>query len=139
MLLICTLNQQQMDVKVKFLGGAKTVAGSRYLLEIGPLKVMVDCGLFQGPKELRLRNWDEFPIDPSSIDLILLTHVHIDHTGYLPRLVKQGFGGRIIATEPTVDLVKILLRDSAKLQEEKTAYAQKKGYRSEERRVGKER
>lgn len=117
-----------MDVKVKFLGGAKSVTGSRYLLEIGSLKVLVDCGLFQGPKELRLRNWDEFPIDPSSIDLTLLTHAHIDHTGYLPRLVKQGFGGRIIATEPTVDLVKILLRDSAKLQEEEAAYAQKKGY-----------
>lgn len=117
-----------MDVKVKFLGGAKSVTGSRYLLEIGSLKVMVDCGLFQGPKELRLRNWDEFPIEPSSIDLILLTHAHIDHTGYLPRLVKQGFGGRIVATEPTVDLVKILLRDSAKLQEEEAAYARKKGY-----------
>jgi metallo-beta-lactamase family protein len=117
-----------MDVKVKFLGGAKSVTGSRYLLEIGSLKIMVDCGLFQGPKELRLRNWDEFTIDPSSIDLILLTHAHIDHTGYLPRLVKQGFSGRIVATEPTVDLVKILLRDSAKLQEEEAAYAQRKGY-----------
>jgi len=117
-----------MDVKVKFLGGAKSVTGSRYLLEIGSLKVMVDCGLFQGPKELRLRNWDEFPIDPSIIDLIVLTHAHIDHTGYLPRLVKQGFVGRIVATEPTVDLVKILLRDAAKLQEEEAAYAQRKGY-----------
>ena len=117
-----------MDVKVKFLGGAKSVTGSRYLLEIGSFKIMVDCGLFQGPKALRLRNWEDFPIEPSSIDLILLTHAHIDHTGYLPRLVKQGFNGRIIATEPTVDLVKILLRDSAKLQEEEAAYAQKKGY-----------
>jgi len=117
-----------MDVRVKFLGGAKSVTGSRYLLEIGSLKVLVDCGLFQGPKELRLRNWDEFPIDPSTIDLILLTHAHIDHTGYLPRLVKQGYNGRIIATEPTVDLVKILLRDSGKLQEEEASYAQKKGY-----------
>lgn len=115
-----------MNVKVKFLGGAKSVTGSRYLLEIGSLRVMVDCGLFQGLKELRVRNWHDFPTDPSTIDLILITHAHIDHTGYLPRLVKEGFKGRIIMTEPTVDLVKILLRDSEKLQEEEAAYALKK-------------
>ena len=117
-----------MDVKVKFLGGANSVTGSRYLLQIDDVKVLVDCGLFQGLKELRLRNWDEFPADPATIDLVLLTHAHIDHTGYLPRLVKDGFRGRILATEPTVDLVKILLADSGKLQEEEADFARKKGY-----------
>ena len=117
-----------MDVKVKFLGGAGSVTGSRYLLQIDNVKILVDCGLFQGLKELRLRNWDKFPTDPATIDMVLLTHAHIDHTGYLPRLVKDGFRGRILATEPTVDLVKILLSDSGKLQEEEASYAQKKGY-----------
>jgi len=117
-----------MDVKVKFLGGAGSVTGSRYLLQIDNIKVLIDCGLFQGLKELRLRNWDKFPTDPATIDLVLLTHAHIDHTGYLPRLVKDGFRGRILATEPTVDLVKILLSDSGKLQEEEADYARKKGY-----------
>ena len=117
-----------MDVKVKFLGGAGSVTGSRYLLQIDNTKVLVDCGLFQGLKELRLRNWDKFPTDPATIDMVLLTHAHIDHTGYLPRLVKDGFRGRILATEPTVDLIKILLSDSGKLQEEEANYARKKGY-----------
>src|SRR5690606_27783849 len=98
-----------MDVKVMFLGGAGTVTGSRYLLEFDRQKTLVDCGLFQGLKELRLRYWEEFPTDPSTIDMVLLTHAHIDHSGYLPRLVKNGFNGRIICTEPTLDLVKILL------------------------------
>jgi len=117
-----------MDVKIKFLGAAGTVTGSRFLLEIERQKILIDCGLFQGLKELRLRNWEEFPTDPSTIDMIFLTHAHIDHSGYLPRLVKNGFKGRIICTEPTLDLVKILLADSGKLQEEEDAYALKKGY-----------
>ncbi|WP_113925350.1 MBL fold metallo-hydrolase RNA specificity domain-containing protein [Cognataquiflexum aquatile] len=122
-----------MQVKLKFLGGAKTVTGSRYLLEIDHLIILVDCGLFQGMKEYRLRNWDKFPIDPAQINLVILTHAHIDHTGYLPKLVKEGFEGLIYCTFPTMELTKILLLDSAKLQEEEAAYAQKKGYSRHEK------
>ncbi len=117
-----------MDVRVKFLGGAGTVTGSKYLLEIDDFKLLIDCGLFQGLKELRLQNWDDFPIPPSEIDAVILTHAHIDHSGYLPRLVHQGFGGSVYCTSPTLDLVTILLTDSAKLQEEEAVYAAKKGY-----------
>ena len=117
-----------MNVRVKFLGGAKSVSGSRYLLEIDEHKIMIDCGLFQGLKELRLRNWDEFPVPPEQIETVILTHAHIDHIGYLPKLVKEGFKGRIYCTQPTEDLVKILLMDSAKLQEEEALFAKKKGY-----------
>jgi metallo-beta-lactamase family protein len=117
-----------MDVKVKFLGGAKSVTGSRYLLNIGTFTFLFDCGLFQGLKELRLRNWDIFPIDPSKIDAVVISHAHIDHTGYLPKLVKDGFTGPIYCTHPTADLMEIMLLDSAKLQQEETAYARKKGY-----------
>ena len=122
-----------MQVKVKFLGGAKTVTGSRYLLEFDHKKILVDCGLFQGLKEYRLRNWDKFPIDPSSIDVVILTHAHIDHSGYLPKLVKEGFSGPIYCTFPTEELVRVLLLDSGKLQEEEAAYAQRKGYSKHEK------
>ncbi len=121
-----------MDVRIKFLGGAKSVTGSRYLLEVDHYKLLIDCGLFQGLKDLRLRNWEEFPINPTEIDAIILTHAHLDHTGYLPKLVREGFSGKIYATEPTIDLVKVLLLDSAKLQEEEAEYAKKKGYSSHE-------
>lgn len=117
-----------MDVKIKFLGGTGTVTGSRYLLNIGKFRLLFDCGLFQGLKELRLRNWDEFPVDPSSIHAVIISHAHIDHTGYLPRLVKQGFNGPIYCTEPTAELMEIMLMDSAKLQEEEAAFALSKGY-----------
>ncbi|PSL05017.1 MBL fold metallo-hydrolase RNA specificity domain-containing protein [Cecembia rubra] len=122
-----------MQVKVKFLGGAKTVTGSRYLLELDHQKILVDCGLFQGLKEFRLRNWESFPIDPKSIDLVILTHAHIDHSGYLPKLVKEGFSGPIYCTYATDELVRILLLDAGKLQEEEAAYAQRKGYSSHEK------
>lgn len=122
-----------MKVKLKFLGGAKTVTGSRYLLEVGENKILVDCGLFQGLKDLRLRNWDSFPINPAEINIIILTHAHIDHTGYLPKLVKEGFNGPIYCTYPTLELTKILLKDSGKLQEEEANYAQKKGYSKHEK------
>ncbi|WP_143960799.1 MBL fold metallo-hydrolase RNA specificity domain-containing protein [Litoribacter populi] len=122
-----------MDVRVKFLGGAKSVTGSRYLLEIDELRILVDCGLFQGLKELRERNWDEFPVDPSTIDMVLLTHAHIDHSGYLPKLVKGGFSGPIYATDATIAVAKILLKDAGKLQEEEADYARKKGFSRHEK------
>lgn len=111
-----------------FLGAAGTVTGSRYLLEAGGERLMIDCGLFQGPKELRLRNWANFPVAPSSIQWLVLTHAHLDHTGYIPRLVKQGFRGEILASAATVELARLLLLDSAYLQEEDAAYANKKGF-----------
>ncbi len=117
-----------MKVKAKFLGGAQSVTGSRYLLEVDDFKILIDCGLFQGLKELRLRNWSEFPIEASQINAIILTHAHIDHTGYLPKLVKEGFQGTIYCTHPTKDLTQILLADSAKLQQEEAEFASKKGY-----------
>jgi metallo-beta-lactamase family protein len=121
-----------MNVRIKFLGGAKTVTGSRHLLEVDNFRILVDCGLFQGLKELRLKNWEEFPVDVSTIDAILITHAHIDHTGYLPRLVRQGYAGPVYCTRPTEDLMHIMLMDSAKLQEEEAAFARKKGYSKHE-------
>jgi metallo-beta-lactamase family protein len=117
-----------MDVKVKFLGATGTVTGSRFLLDIGKFRLLFDCGLFQGLKELRLRNWEPFPVDAESIDAVVISHAHIDHTGYLPRLVKEGFSGPIFCTKPTADLMEIMLLDSAKLQEEEADYANEKGY-----------
>jgi metallo-beta-lactamase family protein len=117
-----------MNVRIKFLGAAKTVTGSKYLLEIDKYRYLIDCGLFQGLKELRLRNWDKLPIEEEKIDAVILTHAHIDHSGYLPRLVKNGFKGKIHCTQATADLLRILLLDSAKLQEEEAGYAKKKGY-----------
>jgi metallo-beta-lactamase family protein len=112
---------------IEFLGGVGTVTGSKFLLEAEGRRLLVDCGLYQGLKELRLRNWDKLPIDPKSIDWVVLTHAHIDHTGYLPRLFKDGFNGRVYATRPTADLLGILLPDSGHLQEEEAAYHNKRG------------
>lgn len=117
-----------MKVRLKFLGAARSVTGSKYLLEIDDKKILIDCGLFQGQKELRLRNWDRLPVDPETIDTIVITHSHIDHIGYLPRLVKDGFRGRIICTHASEDLMRIMLKDAAKLQEEEALFAFKKGY-----------
>lgn len=117
-----------MDVKIKFLGADRSVTGSKHLLEIDNKKILVDCGMFQGKKELRLRNWDKFPVDPKEIDLVVITHAHIDHTGYLPRLVKDGFSGKIICSAATEDLMQIMLLDAAKLQEEEALFAYKRGY-----------
>ena len=121
-----------MNVRLKFLGGARTVTGSKYLLEVNNFKILIDCGLFQGIKELRLKNWEPFPVEVEDIDAVLITHAHIDHTGYLPRLVREGFGGPIYCTKPTEDLLQIMLMDSAKLQEEEAAFARKKGYSKHE-------
>jgi metallo-beta-lactamase family protein len=113
---------------IQFLGATGTVTGSKYLLEAGGERLMIDCGLFQGAKELRLRNWNPLPVPPASIQWLLLTHAHLDHVGYIPRLVKDGFRGQILASPATVDLVKIVLPDSGHLQEEDAAYANKKGF-----------
>jgi metallo-beta-lactamase family protein len=115
-----------------FLGATGTVTGSKYLLEAGGERLMIDCGLFQGIKELRLRNWNPLPIPPSSIQWLVLTHAHLDHTGYVPRLVKDGFKGQIYASPATVDLSKLVLPDSGHLQEEDAAYANKKGFSKHE-------
>jgi metallo-beta-lactamase family protein len=114
--------------KITFLGAAGTVTGSKYLVEAADKKLLVDCGLFEGSSELRQRNWEHLPVAPSSIDWVLLTHAHIDHTGYLPRLVRDGFRGPIFANAATQDLCELLLPDSAHLQEEDARYAAKKGY-----------
>jgi len=113
---------------IQFLGAAETVTGSKYLLDVGGTRALIDCGLFQGLKHLRLRNWDPLPIAPSSIHWVLLTHAHIDHTGYLPRLVRDGFRGPVYSTSATADLLKIMLPDSGKLQEEDAEYANRKGF-----------
>ena len=110
-------------MEIQFLGATQTVTGSKYLIKTEQMNVLVDCGLFQGHKELRLRNWSPLPIDPATIDFVLLTHAHIDHSGYIPLLVKNGFRGKIICTESTKDLCKILLPDSGHLQEEEAHYA----------------
>src|SRR5215470_8299655 len=114
-------------MRLTFLGATETVTGSKYLLEAEGRRILIDCGLFQGLKELRERNWQEPPIDPHSVDAIVLTHAHIDHTGYLPRFVNQGFRGVIYATSATVDLLRILLPDSAHLQEEEARFRNKHG------------
>ncbi|HYD78071.1 MBL fold metallo-hydrolase [Ramlibacter sp.] len=111
-----------------FLGAAGTVTGSRYLLEHGGRRVLVDCGLFQGLKQLRLRNWDRFPVDPQSVDAVVLTHAHIDHSGYLPALARQGFRGPVHATEASVELAGLLLPDSGHLQEEEAEFANRHGF-----------
>jgi metallo-beta-lactamase family protein len=116
--------------KITFLGAAGTVTGSKYLIEAEGKKLLVDCGLFEGSKELKQRNWDKLAIDPSSIDWVLLTHAHIDHTGYLPRLIRGGYRGPIYANAATHELCALLLPDSAHIQEEDALYASKKGYSS---------
>lgn len=113
---------------LQFMGAAGTVTGSRYLIETGGRRILVDCGLFQGYKQLRERNWVPFPVPASSIDTIVLTHAHLDHSGYIPALVRQGFRGKVICTEATRDLCALLLPDSGHLQEEEARYAKRKGY-----------
>ncbi len=112
-------------MQLQFLGATGTVTGSKYLLQSDSKNILVDCGLFQGFKQLRLRNWRPMPFNPKDIDAVLLTHAHIDHSGYLPLLVKQGFKGPIYCTSGTKDLCEILLLDSAKLQEEEAEYSNK--------------
>lgn len=117
-------------LKVHFLGAAETVTGSKFLLEMPEQNILIDCGMFQGLKALRNQNWEAFPFDVTAIDTVLLTHGHLDHSGYLPRLVKLGFNGNIIGTEPTLEITKIILLDSAKIHEEDAARANKEKYSS---------
>ncbi|HOC17665.1 MAG TPA: MBL fold metallo-hydrolase [Vicinamibacterales bacterium] len=111
-----------------FLGAAQTVTGSKYLLEVNASRVLVDCGLFQGLKELRERNWAPLPVAAESIDSVILTHAHVDHSGYLPRLVREGFRGRVFCTPGTADLCRIVLPDSGRLAEEDAREANRHGY-----------
>ncbi len=115
-------------MKLKFLGAAGTVTGSKYLLQHHKSQYLIDCGLFQGMKDLREKNWEDLPIDLNSLDAIILTHAHIDHSGYIPRIVKKGFRGKIYSTPETRDLCRILLPDCAHILEEDAKYANKKGY-----------
>jgi metallo-beta-lactamase family protein len=115
-------------MELTFLGATGTVTGSKYLLKSGTKHILIDCGLFQGLKQLRLKNWSKLPINPAKIDAVVLTHAHIDHSGYLPLLVKNGFSGKVYCSEGTADLCKIMLPDSAHLQEEEAEYANRRGF-----------
>mgnify|MGYP001489614721 CR=1 FL=1 len=96
-------------MQLTFFGATETVTGSKFLLQAAGKRILIDCGPFQGMKELRLRNWEAPPVDPQSVDAIVLTHAHIDHTGYLPRFVREGFRGAVYGTPATIDLLRILL------------------------------
>lgn len=115
-------------LKINFLGGAGVVTGSKFLIETSETNILVDCGMFQGLKELRELNWNDLPVDVGAIDLVLLTHGHLDHVGYLPRLIKQGFNGLILGTAPTLAIAEIILKDSAKIHEEESEKANKEAY-----------
>jgi metallo-beta-lactamase family protein len=115
-------------MQLSFFGATQTVTGSRYLLECGERRVLVDCGLFQGYKHLRLKNWSRLPFAANEVDAVLLTHAHLDHSGYLPLLVKSGFKGPIYATNATLELCRILLPDSGHLQEEQAQFANRHGF-----------
>lgn len=115
-------------MQLTFLGATNTVTGSKFLLKLDNKTIMIDCGLFQGLKELRLRNWIKFPIEPKLIDVVILTHAHIDHSGYLPVLMKNGFRGKVYCSHATKDLCTVLLPDSGFLQEEEAKNANKYGY-----------
>jgi metallo-beta-lactamase family protein len=117
-----------MFAKLTFLGGVGTVTGSKYLVECGGRRILIDCGLFQGYKQLRLRNWAKLPVGPATIDAVLLTHAHIDHSGYLPLLIRDGFRGPVVCTDATRDLCGVLLPDSGHLQEKDADFANRQGF-----------
>ena len=114
-----------MQIKLKFLGAAQNVTGSRHLLEANGVKILIDCGLYQ-ERQLKDRNWDPFPLPPADIDAVLLTHAHLDHCGWLPKFVKDGFKGKIHCTQATAEITKIILLDSGKIQEEDAEHKRKR-------------
>jgi len=116
------------EIILQSLGAAGTVTGSKHLLRTPELNILIDCGLFQGIKSLRVKNWEELPVRPADIDVLLLTHAHLDHCGYIPLFVKKGFRGKIYMTPPTRDLAEIILYDSAKIQQEDAERANREGY-----------
>lgn len=116
------------NIKIQFLGAVETVTGSKYLIQTNDKNILVDCGMFQGLKKLRLLNWEPLPFNVAKIDMVLLTHGHLDHVGYLPRLVGEGFSGEIWGTEPTLDIAKVILEDSARIQEEDAERANAEGF-----------
>ena len=115
-------------MRISFLGGVGTVTGSKYLLETETRRLLVDCGLFQGYKQLRLRNWDPLPVKPDTIDTVILTHAHLDHSGYIPLLVRNGFRGHVLCTAATAALCGILLPDAGHLEEQDAAFANRHGF-----------
>lgn len=115
-------------MQLSFFGATQTVTGSRYLLTCDGRRLLIDCGLFQGYKHLRLKNWARLPFDAGAVDAVLLTHAHLDHSGYLPLLVRNGFKGPIYATKATIELCRILLPDSGHLQEEQAEFANRHGF-----------
>ena len=122
-----------MQIKIHFLGAAENVTGSRHLIEINGYKVLIDCGLYQ-ERDFRGRNWDPFPIPPSQINAVLLTHAHLDHCGLLPKLVKEGFTGKVYCNEATAEIAKIVLLDAGHIQEED---AERKKRRRQQQRESK--
>ncbi|MBT8185264.1 MAG: MBL fold metallo-hydrolase, partial [Eudoraea sp.] len=116
------------SLKIHFLGASGTVTGSKFFLETPEINILVDCGMFQGLKALRQLNWEPLAVDASKIDAVLLTHGHLDHTGYLPKLLKEGFIGKIYGTAPTLAITRIILLDSAKIHEEEAELANREGY-----------
>ncbi len=122
------IREDSKSASLTFLGAAGTVTGSRFLLSLRNRKYLIDCGLFQGHRALEEQNWVPFPVAADQIDGILITHTHVDHTGFLPRLVREGFVGPIYATQATCELLKIVLPDSGHLQEQEAEFANKKGY-----------
>jgi metallo-beta-lactamase family protein len=122
------MSDETSEIKIQFLGASGTVTGSKYLVQASGKNILVDCGLFQGLKELRSLNWNPLPFPAANIDIVLLTHGHLDHTGYLPRLVKEGFSGMIWGTAPTLEITRIILEDSARIQEEDAENANVHGF-----------
>lgn len=120
-------------MKIGFHGAARTVTGSKYLVSLGSYRLLLDCGLFQGGFEMHQRNWQDLPFRPAEVSDVLFTHAHIDHTGYFPKLVREGFAGRGLATPPTKGLLGVMLPDSGGLQEEEARYAAKKGFSRHEK------
>ncbi len=116
-------------MNITFCGAAETVTGSCHLVETNGLKILLDCGLFQGAREIEGRNREEFPFSPSEIDFVLLSHAHLDHVGRIPKLVKEGFHGEVITTPPNAAIAKVILADSAHIQVEEAAYRSRKARR----------